>query len=145
MLDLLNERGIPVLLCLSHGDKLYANECLRKHGRDCSSDVAKREIAKEFDVSILNNKFIYNFIQRIKKKIGVYLNQTIGLYSFSQDGDSFLDSKEGRETLRNVGIKSFVDVGEWIENELRNYMKQSVVADNLRKFLNEPGSIDMHN
>ena len=51
MLDYLDREGVPVLLCLTHADKLYANECLKVVGRDCPEDTATRMIGKELDVS----------------------------------------------------------------------------------------------
>ena len=51
MLDFLDREGVPVLLCLTHADKLYANECLKVVGKDCPEDTATRMIGKELDVS----------------------------------------------------------------------------------------------
>ena len=52
MLDYLDREGVPVLLRLTHADKLYANECLKSVGKDCPEDTATRMIGKELDVSI---------------------------------------------------------------------------------------------
>ena len=51
MLDYLDREAVPVLLCLTHADKLYANECLKVVGKDCPEDTATRMIGKELDVS----------------------------------------------------------------------------------------------
>lgn len=56
-------------------------------------------------------------------------------FSFCQDGDSILNCDEGRETLKSVGIHSSFKVGEWIEKELRDHMKQNKIADALHQFL----------
>ena len=50
MLDILDRQGIPLLVCLTHADKLYANECLRNHGKDCPDDTARRIIGRELEV-----------------------------------------------------------------------------------------------
>ena len=52
LLQRLDNSGRPVLLCLTHADKLYG-ECLKMHGKDCSEDVSKRMIAQEFEVGKL--------------------------------------------------------------------------------------------
>lgn len=57
----------------------------------------------------------------------------MNLYCFSKDPDSSLSTK----LLKDVGISFSDDVGAWIEHELRNYMKQSVIADRLKQFLSE--------
>ena len=54
MLDYLDREGVPVLLCLSHADKLYANECLRRVGKDCPDETAVRIISKELEVTYIN-------------------------------------------------------------------------------------------
>ena len=46
----MDESGVPVLLCLTHADKFYANECLKKHGKDCSKEIAKKLILQELEV-----------------------------------------------------------------------------------------------
>lgn len=59
MLSILDRKGIPLLLCLTHADKLYANECLRKYGKDCPDDTARRVIERELEVS---SHVLYNII-----------------------------------------------------------------------------------
>ena len=48
----LDNSGVPVLLCLTHADKFYANECIAVHGRDCDDETAKRVIGREIEVYI---------------------------------------------------------------------------------------------
>ena len=50
ILEHLDRENVPVYLCLTHADKLYANECLKEIGRDCSNDTASRIIGRELEV-----------------------------------------------------------------------------------------------
>ena len=59
----------------------------------------------------------------------------MGFYSFCQDKDSSLNCDEGRQALSDVGILSCNDVGVWIEMELREYLKEEVIAERLKYFL----------
>ena len=56
LLDHLDNSGVPVLVCLTHADKFYANECLREHGKDCPNEIARRIIGKELEVHIFHFK-----------------------------------------------------------------------------------------
>ena len=53
MLEQLDQSGVPLLLCLTHADKLFANECIRTYGEDCPDEIAKRIIGKELEVAII--------------------------------------------------------------------------------------------
>ena len=138
-LDHLDNSGVPVLVCLTHADKFYANECLRELGKDCPKETAKRIIGKELEVFTFHFKITIDnnitFYQRIKDKLGNSPNRTVRFYSFCQDSDSFLDCDEGRTTLREVGICDQKDAGNWLEEELRKRIKQKNIADKLHKFL----------
>ena len=46
----LDQSGVPVLLCLTHADKFYANQCLRVYGDNCTDNIASRVIGKEMEV-----------------------------------------------------------------------------------------------
>ena len=75
------------------------------------------------------------FFQRIKERIGNSPRRTIRFYSFSQDSDSFLNCDVGRETMGKVGVYSQKDVGDWLEEEIRQRIKQPDIADKLHKFV----------
>lgn len=72
-------------------------------------------------------------------KLGTTFSRDINFYSFSQDGDSVLDSDEGRERLKRVKIWSPYEVGEWVVDQLRVYIKQEQTADCLLKFISGSG------
>ena len=59
-LDHLDNSGVPVLVCLTHADKFYANECLRELGKDCPKETAKRIIGKELEVFTFHFKITIN-------------------------------------------------------------------------------------
>ena len=43
--------GVPILICLSHADKLYASTCIGDDGTEiCSKDNARRLIQQELEV-----------------------------------------------------------------------------------------------
>ena len=44
--------GLPVLICLTHADKLYSSTCIGEDGTEtCSRDNARRLIQQELEVS----------------------------------------------------------------------------------------------
>ena len=57
------------------------------------------------------------------------------LFSFSLDNDSVLNSDEGREKLKDVGIGSPSDVGEWLVRVFRKDFGQDELADQLEPFV----------
>ena len=58
---------------------------------------------------------------------------TVEICAFGLDKDSVLSEKENRRRLRNVGIKSTADVGDWII-ELLQAKSQMKSAESLRRF-----------
>ncbi len=50
-LERLEEEPVPVLVCLSFADKLYANECMGTDGSHPPPEEARRKIAQELAVS----------------------------------------------------------------------------------------------
>jgi GTP-binding protein EngB required for normal cell division len=119
-IKILREAGVPVLVCLTHGDKLYADTCIND-GKHCSIDQARRFLDKE--------------LQETLKTLDPLPNWTVALYSFCQDNDSTLNNDHGRQILKDVGILSCNDVGKWIVDELRSKMKEEKIADNLHQFI----------
>ncbi len=53
---------------------------------------------------------------------------------FSFDNDSNLNTDEGKEKLRKVGLKDELDVGRWIAEKLQDY-EQNDVSQNVIKFI----------
>ncbi len=50
-LERLEGEPVPVLVCLTFADKLYANECMDVDGSHPPPEDAKRKIAQELSVS----------------------------------------------------------------------------------------------
>lgn len=49
--EVLKNEGLPVLICLTHADKLYATTCLNDKGNPkCTNDEAKRLISQQLEV-----------------------------------------------------------------------------------------------
>ena len=70
----------------------------------------------------------------IEKKLGLPSSHEIEFCSFSQDNDSVLNNDKGRERLKDVGIKTPMEVGDWLVETFRNRFGQDTLADNLRDF-----------
>ena len=51
-LEVLEDKSVPVLVCLTYGDKLYA-ECMGKDGSHPDPQEIKLKIAEETDVSTI--------------------------------------------------------------------------------------------
>lgn len=55
-IEQLDKSGAPILLCLTHGDKLYADKCINEKGKLLyTDDDAKRVIGNEFEVNYFDN------------------------------------------------------------------------------------------
>ena len=55
--------------------------------------------------------------------------------SFKQDIDSLLNCEEGRQTLRDVGIKTPPEVGDWLVETLKETFGQDELANQLHQVL----------
>ena len=55
--------------------------------------------------------------------------------TFSQDRDSVFNSDDGRRRLRNVGIDTPADVGEWLVDTFKKRFGLSALAQKLAKFV----------
>ena len=136
MVEVLRKTGVPVLICLTHADKLYASTCINENGERLSNDNARRILSKELEVhEFIVTTIVFIQFQENIKTLSPGPNWKVELYSFCQDSDSTLNDDEGRKTLADVGISSCADVGKWIEKELRDYMNQEKLADRLKKFM----------
>ncbi len=78
---------------------------------------------------------VCNLLQRIEEKLELPSSHQIKLCSFSQDKDSILNCKEGRQRLRDVGISTPSEVGDWLVDTFRKRFGQDDLADRLRDFV----------
>ena len=62
-------------------------------------------------------------------------SQTVQFFSFNQDNDSVLNSEEGRQRLRDVGIGTPLEVGEWLVEVFRKDFGEERLADQLDSFI----------
>ena len=61
-------------------------------------------------------------------------SQKVQFFSFNQDNDSVLNSEEGRQRLRDVGIGTPLEVGEWLVEVFRDFGEERL-ADQLDSFI----------
>ena len=62
----------------------------------------------------------------------------VQFFSFSQDNDSALNSEEGRQRLKDVGIGTPLEVGEWLVEVFRKVFGEEQLADELDAFIHTP-------
>jgi len=55
----------------------------------------------------------------------------IKFFSFSQDRDSVLNREDGRRRMKEVGIGTPLEVGEWLVDVFRKRFDQDDLADRL--------------
>jgi GTP-binding protein EngB required for normal cell division len=118
-IEILRHCDVPVLVCLTHGDVLYATNCIDENNVHWPTDKAKR--------------FLHQQLEETRSKLNLP-KWKVELFSFCQNKDSTLNTDEGRQILKDVGVFSCDYVGEWIENELSTYMKETDLAERLHKF-----------
>ena len=73
----------------------------------------------------------------IKEKLGPAPSRTVKFFTFSQDKDSVLNSDEGRQKLRDVGIGTPLEVGDWLVDVFRRRFGQDELADRLHSFIHK--------
>jgi hypothetical protein len=120
-LDKIKTDDVPVLVCLTHADNLYL-ECV---GREDEYNTKKVEFKKQA---------IGIELMHIQDKIGRRHSWKVDFFSFSQV------PTVTRDNLKAVGIKSHVDVGEWIVETLRHKLDQTDLADKLCSFFSPQSS-----
>ena len=59
----------------------------------------------------------------------------VSFFSFDQDNDSILNTEDGREKLRDVGIGSPLQVGEWLVEVFKRDFDNEKLADQLEPFM----------
>ena len=73
----------------------------------------------------------------ILEKLGSVPSRTVRFFSFSQDKDSVLNNEDGRQRLRDVGIGTPLEVGDWLVDVFRNRFGQEELADGLHQFVHK--------
>lgn len=71
----------------------------------------------------------------IQGKLRSARSQKVQFFSFNQDNDSALNSEEGRQRLRDVGIGTPLEVGEWLVEVFRKDFGEERLADQLNSFI----------
>ena len=71
----------------------------------------------------------------MKGKLKLPNSHQIQFCSFSQDNDSVLNCEEGRQRLRDVGISTPLEVGDWLVETFKRRFRQDELADRLRAFV----------
>ncbi|XP_064392637.1 uncharacterized protein LOC135340244 isoform X2 [Halichondria panicea] len=119
-LEMLEDKSVPVLVCLTYADKLYA-EHMGKDGSHPDASYIKQRITKECSM--------------IKEQLGDVPSHELQLFSFSQDRDSVLNTPEGQERLKDVGIAPPQAVGDWLAGVFESQLEQDEVAKQLRDYM----------
>ena len=73
--------------------------------------------------------------QEIQGKLHRVGSHQIRFFSFCQDNDSVLNTDPGREKLKEVGIGTPVQVGEWLVKVFRKDFDQDELANQLEPFM----------
>jgi len=74
----------------------------------------------------------------IQDKLKPVHSHKVQFFSFSQDNDSVLNSEEGRQRLKDVGIDTPLEVGEWLVEVFRKDFREAQLADQLDAFIHTP-------
>ena len=61
----------------------------------------------------------------------------VSFFSFAQENDSIFILQDGREKLREVGIGSPLQVGEWLVDVFKRDFDNEKLADQLEPFMHE--------
>ena len=136
-----NEFGsTPVLVCLTHADRLYENNCTSDMIPECPKkkiDLVEMQFKDELQVIVVK---IVNLLLIYKQKIigpttTVTRKRTVKFCSLTQMKYSPFNNAKGRESMRKVGIYTPEDIGDWIKHSLANDIQQKDLADKLESFL----------
>ena len=74
-------------------------------------------------------------LQLIREKLSLPHTHQVKFFSFNQDKDSVLNCEEGREKLRNVGIGTPQNVGDWLVDTFKRKFGQEDLATRLNSFI----------
>ncbi|KAL5491679.1 hypothetical protein EMCRGX_G017011 [Ephydatia muelleri] len=113
------KEAVPILVCLTHADRLYAEIMAQENGSKDKPELGKRYIRSELNL--------------IKDRLGHSPSRDVDFYSFSQEPDSSLNNEKGRKTLKDVGIHRIKDVGVWIVEKLKTHLDQPDMANKLQE------------
>jgi len=61
----------------------------------------------------------------------------VKFFSFSQDRDSILNCEDGRRRMKEVGIGTPLEVGEWLVDVFRKRFGQDDLADRLHDVIHK--------
>ncbi|XP_046840222.1 uncharacterized protein LOC124434378 isoform X1 [Xenia sp. Carnegie-2017] len=121
-LSILEKENVPVLICLTFADRLFAE--LMGKGGDCGMETIKARVESQLEC--------------IKTKIGLPESghqRDFKLAVFALDNDSKLNSDEGKAMLRRVGLCDELDVGRWIAEKLDDEYESHEISQNLLKYI----------
>lgn len=74
-------------------------------------------------------------MQTLSRHLQLPEDQRVMFCSFKQDADSVLNNEAGRKKLKDVGINTPKDVGDWLVEIFRKSFKQREVAAKLKDFM----------
>ncbi|XP_019850785.1 PREDICTED: uncharacterized protein LOC109581262 isoform X4 [Amphimedon queenslandica] len=116
----------PILVCLTHADRLYENNCEKDMIPECPrSKIPGLRIQFEDEL-----QKIIGDTERTEKCF-------IKFCSLTQTRHSPLNDDRGRQSMRKVGIFTPEDIGEWVKNALIRDIQQEELADKFSKSLNK--------
>ena len=76
-------------------------------------------------------------MQAIQEKLNSSPSRMIKFFSFSQDRDSVLNCEDGRHRMKEVGIGTPLEVGEWLVDVFRKHFGQDDLADRLHDVIHK--------
>ena len=134
---ILNEHALPHLICITHGDRLYADSKMHKQMDEADTNRAIQMEIKVHKYYFARSNFHYYMSQTIEEKVNQAsdsLMQTLGIFSLKMDNDSPLKTPEGQQRIRDAGIKGIEDVGTWIVESLEEHLKEVKTAQLLKHY-----------
>lgn len=115
----LEDRDVPVIICLTFADVLYSQFIKDDGGNPNPSEFKQRKIKRELELK--------------RGSVGHRISQEVNFYCFNVP-DSY--RKEiNSQSLGEMGIKSPLDVGDELVKIFRKKFKQENIAENLRDHL----------
>ena len=88
-------------------------------------------------VCLLRCAYTFCSLQEIHGKLRSTGSHQTKFFSFCQDNDSVLNTDAGREKLREVGIGTPQQVGEWLVKTFRKDFDQGELANQLEPFIDK--------
>eukprot|EP00731_Ephydatia_muelleri_P033464 Em0030g21a len=121
------KEAVPILVCLTHADRLYAEIMAQDNKSQDKLELRKRYIRSELTF--------------IKERLGHSPSRDVDFYSFSQEPDSTLNNEQGRKVLEDVGIHGVNDVGVWIVEKLKTQLDQPNLAIKLQEHFQKTSQV----